>query len=93
MTDGLIGRRIRVSGRVQGVGFRYGTAEQARALGLAGYVRNLSDGGVEVLARGTETAVSELLEWLHRGPPMARVHEVAVESAICEEMPVGFAIR
>ncbi|MGH8428595.1 MAG: acylphosphatase [Gammaproteobacteria bacterium] len=93
MTAGLIGRRIRISGRVQGVGFRYATAERARNLGLGGYARNLPDGQVEILACGTETAVSELVEWVHRGPPMARVHEVAVEHAACEEMPMGFAIR
>ncbi len=69
----------RVSGRVQGVFFRASTRDRARALDLDGWVRNLPDGSVEVLARGDDAALDALREWLHRGPPLARVTEVRCE--------------
>lgn len=71
--------RCRVSGRVQGVHFRAATAMQARRLGLRGQVRNLPDGGVEVIAGGRAGAVAALIDWLQRGPPLARVDAVACE--------------
>ncbi|MBM5811463.1 MAG: acylphosphatase [Gammaproteobacteria bacterium] len=72
-------RRIRISGRVQGVFFRASTAERAQALGLTGRARNCPDGSVEVLAAGAPAALAQLIEWLHHGPPLARVERVAVE--------------
>lgn len=74
-------RRYLVSGRVQGVGFRYFVAREAEALGLAGWVRNLPDGQVEVLAEGTEPQLSTLEGRLWQGPPHARVATVGVEPA------------
>lgn len=65
-----------VRGMVQGVSFRYYTQREARRLGLRGYVRNRSDGSVEVVAEGPRRAVEELYTWLHSGPPMAEVREV-----------------
>jgi len=65
-----------VHGTVQGVNFRYYTQRQARALGLRGYVRNRSDGTVEVVAEGPRPAVEQLHAWLHSGPPMAEVRRV-----------------
>jgi len=65
--------RVRVQGRVQGVGFRYFALQHARRLGLRGYVRNCPDGSVEVLAEGNRTALEELLVLLRQGPPAARV--------------------
>jgi len=73
--------RCHVSGRVQGVGFRYATAEKAEALRLTGYVRNLPDRRVEVLMRGEESAVLALRNWLWQGPSMARVSAVQCETA------------
>ncbi len=73
MPEAMIARRYYVSGLVQGVGFRYATVRIARRLGLVGFVRNLPDGRVEVLAEGTPESVQELENWLHHGPPMARV--------------------
>lgn len=67
-----------VRGRVQGVGFRQHAWEQALALGLTGYVRNLWDGSVEVIAEGQATDVDRFLAWLHEGPGMARVVRVEV---------------
>jgi acylphosphatase len=66
-----------VRGRVQGVGFRWWTARQARALGLSGSVRNLLDGAVEVHVSGDPDAVSELRARLGHGPRTARVEAVA----------------
>lgn len=68
-----------VRGVVQGVGFRYHTQHQARQLGLAGWVRNLPDGSVEVLAEGSADAVQRLVDWLGRGPSSARVQDVQVD--------------
>jgi len=65
-----------VHGRVQGVSFRYYTQRRAVGLGLKGYVRNLPDGTVEVVAQGPEDAVRQLHFWLHRGPRLARVRQV-----------------
>ena len=67
-----------VSGRVQGVGFRYSTQEVAVRLGLRGWVRNLSDGRVELEAEGDAAALDRLLEFLRAGPRMARVDGVEV---------------
>ena len=77
--------RYLVSGKVQGVWFRAGTREQAVALGLRGYARNLADGRVEVLAVGEQDAVARLHQWLQRGTPMAKVETVVeVETEVDE---------
>lgn len=83
--------RCYVTGRVQGVGFRYATAEKALGLGVQGYVRNLSDRRVELVARGEEQAVIALRNWLWRGPPLARVSDVQCETLPDREMQ-GFRI-
>ncbi|BCX87677.1 acylphosphatase [Methylomarinovum tepidoasis] len=67
---------IWVSGRVQGVFYRAHTVEAARRLGLTGWVRNLPDGRVEIVAEGEEKALQALLDWCRQGPPLARVTEV-----------------
>lgn len=69
---------ITVSGRVQGVFFRANTQEVAQRLGLVGYVRNLPDGRVEVVAEGDEEALRKLIDWCHEGPSLARVERVEV---------------
>ncbi|MCG5531435.1 acylphosphatase [Halorhodospira halochloris] len=76
-----------VSGLVQGVCFRAYTQEKARQLGLSGYVRNLADGRVEVLASGDSAQLAELCQWLHQGPPAARVEQVDCQQS--EEQPSG----
>lgn len=68
-----------VHGYVQGVSFRYYTLKRAQALGVTGYVRNLPDGSVEVVAEGPCAAVDQLLEWLHEGPSSAEVDHVDIE--------------
>lgn len=81
----IVARRCIVRGRVQGVAFRWSTQECAHELGLSGYVRNLADGSVEVLAQGEQRKVDVLCEWLWQGPAHARVdtvecHEVSAEA-------------
>ncbi len=65
-----------VSGRVQGVCFRMYTSQQARGLGLTGWVKNLSDGRVEVVIEGEESAIDNLLKWCAHGPSCANVTNV-----------------
>ncbi len=65
-----------VSGRVQGVGYRYFVYDHARVLGLTGWVRNLQDGRVEVVAEGSTEALEALLSELQRGPGGSRVKDV-----------------
>ncbi len=72
----VLRRRLVVEGRVQGVGYRVSCARRARAAGLAGWVRNLADGGVEVVLQGPPDAVSEIEKWCRRGPGMAVVTSV-----------------
>ena len=68
-----------IQGRVQGVGFRYFVEEKGRHLGLNGWVRNLRNGQVEVLASGEEEEISLLLSALKRGPGLAKVTHVEVD--------------
>jgi acylphosphatase len=65
-----------VHGRVQGVSFRYYTAQRANALELSGWVRNRWDGTVETVAEGPRTKLDKFVVWLHRGPSAARVDKV-----------------
>ncbi len=67
-----------LQGRVQGVSFRYYTMQEARSLGLAGWVRNLWDGRVEVLLEGDEDVVKQMIAWCQQGPPSAVVDEVEI---------------
>ena len=69
---------IRVYGRVQGVGYRFFTERHARRLGLKGYVRNLSDGSVEVVVEGDRVRIEELIERLRKGPLLAKVERIDV---------------
>lgn len=68
-----------VHGHVQGVYFRASTQAEAGALGLGGWVQNLPQGMVEVYAVGARPVLEKLLDWLHQGPPGARVTRVEVE--------------
>jgi acylphosphatase len=76
---------VRVRGVVQGVGFRHATVRQAHALGIRGYVANLDDGSVEAVVQGSANQVDRMLSWLRRGPPSARVTEVASEERYTEK--------
>jgi len=74
-------RRYIVTGRVQGVGFRWFVDREARLIGLAGWVRNNPDGNVEVLASGSDEQLAKLKTKLKQGPRASRVDEVIEEDA------------
>jgi acylphosphatase len=78
-------RHLRITGRVQGVGYRWSLCAKAEALGLAGWVRNRQDGSVEAVISGTTEAVEALTHWAHRGPPAAQV-----DTVICSEPPAEY---
>lgn len=84
--------RILMSGRVQGVGFRYWTQLQAEARGLDGWVRNLRDGRVEAVFQGPAAEVETIIEACREGPPVAKVSELQrFEAAALSEQ--GFILR
>jgi acylphosphatase len=68
--------RLRIHGRVQGVGYRFSAVDEARRLGLRGWVRNTPDGTVELVAEGGEANLRRLASWCLSGPPGARVTRV-----------------
>lgn len=80
-----------VSGRVQGVSYRASTQRQAMKLNIDGFAKNLSDGRVEVLISGEETAVQSLIDWLQQGPEHSDVTQVIVEPTQ-DNADVGFII-
>lgn len=82
--SGLVARQIRVSGLVQGVGYRAGLRDEARARGVRGWVRNRVDGSVEALLHGAPAQVDAVIAWARRGPPAARVSALRIT-----EVPPG----
>lgn len=76
-----IAANLRIEGRVQGVGYRWWTVEEAQRLGLVGWARNRADGSVEILAIGADAAVAALEQACASGPPAARVTAVRRTSA------------
>ena len=89
-----IARRLRITGTVQGVGFRAALCDVARNHGLEGWVRNRKDGSVEAEIAGAPEAVAALVDWSRRGPPAARVADVRVETInAAEALSGGFSQR
>lgn len=87
-------KRLRITGRVHGVGFRASTVVTARSLGLNGWVANRADGSVEVVAEGDAAAVAALVRWCQHGPPAARVEHVDVTDEPAHTvLPEPFAVR
>jgi acylphosphatase len=82
-----------VSGKVQGVSFRYYTLQEGRQLGLTGFVRNLPDGRVEVKAEGPRDILDALVQFLHRGSPGASVRNVDVQWSEADNSFIAFDIR
>lgn len=82
---------LSITGRVQGVGYRAWFEEQARALGLSGWVRNRRNGSVEAVIAGPNDTVERMTELARRGPPLASVHQVTVSA--WEQVPAaGFTV-
>ncbi|MBM4287989.1 MAG: acylphosphatase [Deltaproteobacteria bacterium] len=78
MTQEKLRARAVIEGRVQGVFFRASTRDEARRLGVNGWVRNLPNGDVEALFEGDKGPVGQMLAWCYKGPPYAVVHRVNV---------------
>lgn len=89
----LVARRLIVSGRVQGVGFRAGTVEAAVRMGIEGWVRNTDDGRVEIHAQGRGAVLEEFERWLEHGPRWARVDALSARIADVDPGIRGFQIR
>ena len=95
MTDGG-GRQavgVVITGRVQGVSFRYHTRQQALSLGVRGWVRNLPDGSVQAHVQGEPAAVERVLAWMAHGPAGAQVDGLVSAPALVDETLVGFDVR
>ena len=88
-----VARRYIVSGRVQGVGFRYFTEGLAAREGLHGWVRNLPDGRVEIAAEGDAEALERFERHLRHGPPGARVEQVEIDNGLPDGRDSGFSVR
>jgi acylphosphatase len=91
--DDRLARKYRISGRVQGVGFRYFAERVAKGLGLAGYVMNCDDGTVEVYAAGDEAALGQLKLRLAEGPRSALVSRVEEWDEAVNDRYHGFVIK
>lgn len=92
MTDGPRALHVRITGSVQGVGFRVWTKRQAERLGLRGWVRNERDGSVSALVAGSDEAMASMLEAFWQGPRGAGVRSVVPEPAELSDEAVGFNI-
>jgi acylphosphatase len=82
-----------VSGKVQGVFFRLNAKKKAEELGISGWVRNLSDGKVEILAEGVKEKIEELIKWAQKGPLFAKVDGLEIERQDFKEEFDSFKIK
>ena len=89
----IVAKRFFVSGRVQGVGFRYFVQDHAAAEGVHGYARNLPDGRVEVFVEGDDESVARVERAVRRGPAHAHIDKVVVEAAVSSGRATGFSIK
>ncbi len=85
--------RVTISGRVQGVGFRYFTRREGERLGLVGWVKNLPNGDVEAEAEGDEAQVDTFVEAIRRGPPASRILNYQINEIPANHRDVAFDIR
>lgn len=88
-----VARHLRITGIVQGVGYRVSFERQARALDLSGWVKNRLDKSVEALICGDAGAIETMIAWARRGPPGARVDDVAVSDIDATGVGSGFEVR
>ena len=89
----ILARRYRITGRVQGVGFRFFAEAAARREGVRGWVRNTPDGAVEVLAEGDAEAIERFERSIRQGPSSARVADVEVDLVAPSGRDSGFTVR
>jgi acylphosphatase len=89
----IVAKRFFISGRVQGVGFRFFVQEHAAIEGVHGYVRNLPDGRLEALIEGDDESVMRVDRALRHGPRGAHVERVVVEDAVPSGRATGFSIK
>ena len=87
------GVHVYVSGRVQGVGYREATRKKAQSLGLVGWVKNLEDKRVELMAQGSKAAIDTLLLFLKSGPILAKVSQLDISEGVSLSDEMGFRIR
>lgn len=85
-------KRLRIVGRVQGVSFRAYAVDEARRLGLRGWVRNRRDRTVEALVDGDDAAIEAFVRWCHEGSPAAQVTKVDVEDDLGQDRLEGFTV-
>ncbi|MBW2654349.1 MAG: acylphosphatase [Deltaproteobacteria bacterium] len=90
---GKIQIKVIVKGRVQGVFFRANTKDTADRLGIKGYVKNLPNGSVEAVFEGEQSAVTQMMEWCHKGPVASKVEHVMTEKAEASSNFEIFEIR
>ena len=88
----MIKKRFRIYGHVQGVGFRYFTWQYALKIGVTGFVHNLADGSVEVIAAGSESQIDALDAWLQHGPRTAIVDNIFAENYLGEKEFTTFQV-
>jgi len=93
MSGSIESVHLLIKGRVQGVWYRASACEKARELRLTGWVRNRSDGGVELEAEGPRETLEALVAWCRKGPPMARVDAVETEWGVAEGAYSSFDVR
>lgn len=74
----MIHKNIFISGRVQGVGFRYSAKDMANVCGIKGFVKNMYDGSVYIEAEGSEPSITKFIKWCYKGPSHAHVENVSV---------------
>jgi acylphosphatase len=87
-----LARHVRITGGVQGVFFRAWTRDQARELGVSGWVRNASDGSVEAHLEGALDSVEQMIERMRSGPPSARVEDLKISEALVKDLG-SFEVR
>jgi acylphosphatase len=82
-----------VSGKVQGVGFRFSTQQAANTYHIQGWVKNLPDGNVAIRAQGEQAQLSQFIDWAKHGSQFANVHDVAITKLVTQNELTQFSIR
>ncbi|WP_284452173.1 acylphosphatase [Methylophaga thalassica] len=90
---GIKQKHCLISGRVQGVSYRYSAQQQAHKLGVTGWVRNLADGQVELLIQGETQQLEDMLNWANQGPRFAEVNSIEVTEQSADLTFIDFEIR